>query len=142
LENIQLPGRQSVPIVQLVHMREAQELSLARLVWQALIPLQGLPHAPLAVPEHIPVQELDLAHHVQLGVIQELGFQPALCAPLVHIALQQVVLHVHHAQLVVMRVPQALHPAHCVLQDIMHLLQEQLHAQLVLSIPMQPLLAL
>jgi hypothetical protein len=45
-------------------------------------------------------------------------------------------------QLAAMRVQQAPHPAHCVLQDIMHLLQAQSLAQLVLWIPMHPHLAL
>jgi hypothetical protein len=88
------------------------------------------------------VQELDLALYVQLEVIQELGLQLALFVQLAHIALQQAVLHVHHVRLVAMRVPQALHPALCVLQDIMHLLQAQSLVQLALWIPMQPPLAL
>jgi hypothetical protein len=122
-------------------MQALQALSLVRHVWQALIPLQALPHAPLVVLEHIQMQELDLALYVQLEVIQELDLRVALFVQLAHIALQQAVLHAHPVQLVVMRVPQGSHPAHCVLQDIMHLLQAQSLAQLVLRIPMQPPLA-
>jgi hypothetical protein len=142
LGNILLLVRQSVLIVWQVHMQEPQALSLARHVWQALIPMQALPHAPLAIQEHILVRELALAFYAQQEVIQELGLQPALFVPLAHIALQQAVLHAHHVQQVDMQVPQALYPAHYVLQDIMHLLQAQSLAQLVLWIPLHPPLAL
>jgi hypothetical protein len=78
------------------------------------------------------VQELALVHHVQREVMQELDLPVAHLVLLAHIAQSQAVLHAHHVQLVDMPVQQAPHPAHCVLQAIMHLLQAQSLAQLVL----------
>jgi hypothetical protein len=64
LELIHLLEHQHVSIVLQEHMQVLQALPHARHVWQALIPLQALPHAPLAVLEHILVQGLGLAYHV------------------------------------------------------------------------------